>query len=224
MPYFNNHEINLLFIHIPKTGGTSLEFYFSSKYNIELSNNSCYDHFINYNNIDWSKYNFNKIFLFRNIPLQHFTYKNIINNKHILNINFDDNNLKIITVVRNPYYRIISDLFWLQFIDLNTKSEEVFIKIKEYLYSNYLDNHNIPQYLFLIDHNEKLIDSIQILKTETLNEDMKKIGYSDFDLFVNDNQNKNIDYLTYLNKDSIELINNYYDKDFTYFNYEKIIV
>lgn len=38
MPYFNNNDINILFIHIPKTGGTSLENYFSSKFNIPLNN------------------------------------------------------------------------------------------------------------------------------------------------------------------------------------------
>jgi len=29
MPYFKNNDINLLYIHIPKTGGTSIEHYFS---------------------------------------------------------------------------------------------------------------------------------------------------------------------------------------------------
>lgn len=37
MPYFKNDTINILFIHIPKTGGTSLEEYFSSKFNIKLN-------------------------------------------------------------------------------------------------------------------------------------------------------------------------------------------
>ena len=30
MPYFKNNDVNVLFIHIPKTGGSSMELYFSS--------------------------------------------------------------------------------------------------------------------------------------------------------------------------------------------------
>ena len=40
MPYFKNDNINILFIHIPKTGGSSLENYFSSKFGIELNKKS----------------------------------------------------------------------------------------------------------------------------------------------------------------------------------------
>ena len=39
MPYFK--KINLLFIHIPKTGGTSIENYFYKKYDIERNVQSC---------------------------------------------------------------------------------------------------------------------------------------------------------------------------------------
>jgi hypothetical protein len=42
MPYFKKNNLNLLFIHIPKTGGTSIEKYFSYKYNIALNNSVIY--------------------------------------------------------------------------------------------------------------------------------------------------------------------------------------
>ena len=42
MPYFENNKVNLLFIHIPKTGGKSLENYLSKKYSIRLNRESIY--------------------------------------------------------------------------------------------------------------------------------------------------------------------------------------
>jgi hypothetical protein len=50
---------------------------------------------------------------------------------------------------------------------------------------------------------------------------MKSLGYNDFD--VNENVNKyKVDYYHYLNKSSIDLINNVYHLDFILFCYEKI--
>jgi len=61
-----------------------------------------------------------------------------------LDISFN-NNLKIITIVRNPYTRIISDLFHFKLIKEYTLSTDIFEIIKKYLYDENLDNHNVPQ-------------------------------------------------------------------------------
>ena len=42
MPYFKNNETNILFIHIPKTGGTSVDIYLSKKFDIPLNNKSLF--------------------------------------------------------------------------------------------------------------------------------------------------------------------------------------
>ena len=114
MPYFKNDNINILFIHIPKTGGTSLEKYFSNKFKIELNNKSLFN-FIKTNNKNI------KI----NSSLQHLTYNKIVQyNNKLFNVDF--NNIKIITIVRNPYERIISDLFFFKLININTPKKKVF--------------------------------------------------------------------------------------------------
>uniref|UniRef100_A0A6C0LJ38 Sulfotransferase domain-containing protein n=1 Tax=viral metagenome TaxID=1070528 RepID=A0A6C0LJ38_9ZZZZ len=211
MPYFKNDTINLLFIHIPKTGGSSVEFYFSNKFDVPLNNNSLYL-FID-----------DEIKLTKNIlvtsSLQHLTYNQMIQNNHLFNIDFND--IKIITIVRNPYKRIISDLFYLEKINSTTSSEEAFDIINDYLVSDDVDNHNIPQYKFIIDENNKIISNISILKTETLTNNMNDLGYADFDRHDNVNINK-VNYFDYLNNKSIEVINDFYHLDFVFFNYNKI--
>lgn len=74
----------------------------------------------------------------------------------------------------------------------------------------------------IIDSSGNLPENLTIIKTETLNKDMHDIGYTDFKLFLNRNANRDIDYFNLLNNDSIELINNYYLKDFEIFQYQMI--
>lgn len=210
MPYFKNNKTNVLFIHIPKTGGSSLEAYFSKKYNIPLDSKALYM---------WSDKEQNKKITI-NSSLQHTTYQTIIKYKSAFNI--ETNGITIITIVRNPYERLISDLFHWKKIVQDTSKETVFQVIKTYLLNDDLDNHNIPQYVFITNDNKKIIHNIHVLHTETLKTNMHNLGYTDFD--NRDNTNSiNVDYYKYLNNDSIKLINDFYDYDFTLFNYTKQI-
>ena len=210
MPYFKNNEINILFIHIPKTGGSSLENYFSFKYNISLDDKSLFCKLIESNHD-----------IIINSSPQHMTYQTILQYQKEFSIDF--NNIKIITIVRNPYERIISDLFFLKKITIDNKKEEIYDIIKIYLLSDDLDNHNIPQHTFITDSNKVLIPDLIVLRTETLTNDMHNLGYDDFDIYANANANKEINYYQFLNDDSIKLINEFYDYDFELFNYKRII-
>jgi len=213
MPYFKNKDINLLFIHVPKTGGSSLDTYFSSKFNIPLNNKSLF-HFIK-----------DKQLLNENIKikssLQHITYNQIVKYSKIFNIDFD--NIKIITIVRNPYERFVSDLFYFSLITTDSTKEAVFDILHNYLISDKYDNHNIPQHTFITNDKGEIIENIHILKTESLTNEMKVLGYIDFNIYDNVNINK-VNYYNYLNNESIEIINKFYHLDFILFNYNKISV
>lgn len=202
MPYYKNK--NLLFIHIPKTGGTVIHksiIKYTSQTLYSKQNNSLLD------------------FPYNKTSLQHQFYTTLYKFKNKLNINF--NNTKIFTVVRNPYNRIISDLFWYNLINENSTAEQVYDIIKNnYLYRDDLDSHNEPQYKFIVDENSELIKNIKIFNTETLNESNDELNQ-----FLGININikrivRNKDYSNYLNKDSISLINFFYKKDFELFNYK----
>jgi hypothetical protein len=211
MPYFKNDTVNLLLIHIPKTGGTSQEQYFSKKYNIPLNDRSLYMF------LDEEQKRKHNIHI--NSSLQHLTYNTLVQYKEFFGINFD--NISIIACVRNPYERIMSDLFFFDKITIHNSAAEVFAVIKDYINSTNLDNHNIPQYLFITDDKRALIPTIKILRTETLTDDMIKLGYTDFNVHVLRNKTP-AQYYPYLNRDSINLINEFYDYDFTLFNYKKL--
>ena len=72
--------------------------------------------------------------------LQHQYYTTLYKYRNLLNINF--NNIKIFTIVRNPYDRIISDLFFYSLIKKEDNSDKVFKIIKNNYIVKMFDNHN----------------------------------------------------------------------------------
>lgn len=200
MPYFRNVSApifdeaatsggtgDILFLHIPKTGGTSVENYFYKKYAATLQRN--------FLTLYGTKHGYNS-------ALHHMTYREIkaaIENGRdniFKRINLSSPNLVIITIVRNPYHRILSELFSSKRLPIigNVTSEMVECAIDKYLdYTNAPprddNNHRIPQIDFFIDavtdieraraegrEHPRLI----ILQTELLTEQMRDLGFTDF--------------------------------------------
>ena len=211
-PKYSNNSLDLpkhiLYIHIPKTGGSSFENYLNTKYKQSLFGAQIYNIFT--------------INEYKDITLQHQFYNTIYKYKDIVNVNFD-NELKIITIVRNPYNRLVSDLFYNNLINKYTNVLKVYCILRDYIYSNNYDNHNVPQYKFITNENDELINDIIIFRTETLTNDIINYGFTDYNNRIDNKgieDNKN--YLNYLNSDSINLINQFYKKDFELFNYSMI--
>ncbi len=203
MPLFN--KLKLFFIHIPKTGGTSVEEYLYKKTNTQKTINTFHS--------DKCGVKLNKH------TLQHSTFTELVRCKN--NLDFNINKLKIFTVVRNPYERLVSELFYIGKINLQSDKQMVENEIISYLNDDYhYDNHKLPQYKF-ITYNDKIVNNITIMKNETLNDDMHKYNFTDF----NENHNKThkgkINYMELLSDNAKNIIYKYYEKDFELFNYDK---
>jgi hypothetical protein len=209
MPYFKENQ--LLYLHVPKTGGMSIEEYFFHKYSIEKNERSIYG---------WYFDRPNKIRVPNERSLQHFTYKEILQHKQYFHFDIKT----ILISVRNPYDRMISEMFWNQRINLDSTPNEVADAIYEYLYvdTDIRDNHKLPQSDFCLDLNGNMLENIQIVKTETLERDMFSYQYTDFNLHMNIcKSGKYVDYKKYLNHRSLQMIQTYYGKDFEMFGYSK---
>lgn len=204
MPLFR--KSNVLLIHIPKTGGSSLEDYFINIYQKKCTFQTLLT-------------KFTSVTINGHSP-QHCTYSELYEFKEYFDINFDT--LTIITAVRRPYDRIISDMFYFHLLNIDDTSEIVEKKMKEFIESpNNYDNHKKPQIDYLL-HEGKINPKIKILKTETLTNDMYNLGYTDFDVNTNTTFKDKVDYMSYFNRNSLDYINTLYSEDFERFNYEKL--
>jgi len=211
MPYFKKNNINLLFIHIPKCGGTSIEKYFCKNFNF------------NYDKSVWYTVNYP----YNDHSLQHTTYQEIKNDP--INFVIDNNNLNIITCIRNPYTKFISALFFNNLININDfKDTNKITNILNNIITDLkkdktiYDNHFLLQTKFL-KINNKIDENIIILRNENLIDMMKNIGYSDFNYYENKNTKISEEiYYLFINENTLNILNLYYDDDFKTFNYEKL--
>jgi hypothetical protein len=206
MPYFK--ELNVLFIHVPKTGGSSLEIYFLKKNRNIKENIECIDILITDENTDMGH------------SYQHCTYRELLINADKFKIDFNDK-LKKISIVRNPYERLISDLYWNKIINNMSTPMDIENGIKEYFKNEYFyDNHKLPQYDMIKNITNKIDDDIIILRTESLTDDMHKIGFDDFHEYENKTPNKQT-HINFLTEESKNMIYEYYKIDFDSFGYTK---
>ena len=216
-------SLDLIFVHIPKTGGSFIEGKLK-KINKELTDND-------------------------EIFGGHYSIDTIINNFNIDDISLYNS----FCVVRNPYSRIISAYNYLKQTEKRHKNDREEWKelgspssITDFIcsiYSKYKNNelsvinphnwHFQQQYKFVVNDLEKKDILCNILKYENLNKDFEKFmelykkRENIYDLFNNEIY-KNIkikpdyDILNILSFNDISMINEIYKEDFLLFEYDNI--
>jgi len=198
---FGNYgNINLKFIHIPKTGGTSIEnfgFFYGFK---------------------WGKVDKNYYNRFKTTSpgsIWHATLPTLPDE-------FYDGYDKF-CVVRNPYDKILSSVYCGFRSSYPETKEDFNSEIK----TNILSNNNIHyarQYDYVYKDGEKIVQ--HVLRFDNLKSEIENLllSYgikSDFNIKSNQSHTKKYTVLD-ISPDSLELINKFYDKDFESFGYEKI--
>lgn len=196
----------IIFVHIPKTGGQSIESMFDFKE---------------------GKQNFfcrieNEL---KTIEYTHYTLEML---KKEINVNL----FFSFSFIRNPYERLVSQYFFRPkdgpfFKRLNLKKfsfEDFIVGLQQYkmtyLYENfYFECHIMPQYKFLIDTNLKSVDFIG--RYENYNKDieflMKNLKIDS--KLIHKNKTNHNDYRFYYNNETKKIVEYLYKKDLEKFSY-----
>lgn len=215
------HSLKVIFIHIPKAGGTSIENLICDfpLYRYKLVNK--YNWYGNIKN-DHIKY-----------ELDHSTMAYLKNN-----CKYFDNTYFSFSVVRNPYARLVSEYHYCKFKysryikNLNNFKEFVFeIKdkfndiLKEKEKNHLYVSHYLPQYIFthnyrklqIVDKVYKLEnlknDWIEICKKLNIEKELIKIEKNSTDFSYN--------YEDYYTEELKEIVYELYKDDFEIFSYDK---
>ena len=214
MPYFELDETrHLLHVHIPKTGGTSINNYFWETY--PTAKSRLYGRIGRYPTV-----------------LQHLTLEQILNDEAYFGVRSSD--CDVLAVVRDPYSRMLSELAYSRMIDDSIRSndsirERTFralqslladFSMNPYVHGGRLrpqsDYVKVPE-RFRESFRES--DRIKILRTETLQGDMRALGFVDFSKRDNATGAHRVDPFEYFDDRSVALINSVYRADFDAFGY-----
>lgn len=199
MPVFSKENESILFVHIPKCGGSSISKVFQ-KNNWEES-------------FSVRGKSLSEIEYLKSSP-QHYHGEIIKNIFEISKFN------KIFTIVRNPFNRLKSEFYWQlnNEISTNKSPEDWFNNVLEkYNQNNYIyDNHIRPQ-------NEFILEKIHIFKLE---EGLKKVYEYIFDqrfLFIKEPKLKNMKYDHLIEGQFLKIkskVEDFYSKDYELLKYK----
>jgi hypothetical protein len=241
-----NHEKNIIYFHIPKTGGTYIQTILNDYYDFTSYNKLIrpdFEIFNKYNKFkinslkDYSRINpyCNRLFGVNN----YFSGSEETINMTTLDKKKWKEAYKF-TFVRNPYTRFISSWNYIlstpaiseNLIDNDTYSKfenlEYFIDHRDEL-SDIAYNHVFLMQYEQIINSEGINDMDYIGKQENLEDNLKevlnKVGFRDINHIRNEGINKNkIDYnyyKTYYTEEVFNFVNIFFEKDFDEFGYKR---
>jgi hypothetical protein len=219
-----------IFVHIPKTGGSSVEEFIMDYYGYERNECLLVHGFGTDLNVKES--------YFTPYPMMHYKLDKIVRIAERNKVKVDDT-WTIFSIVRNPYYKFLSELFFVQFSSLRyhhhmvpkvNKEGLINSCVDEYFkhptaFSTYHSNHSLPQYKFFenVDVNYKIFkfeEGLENIITQLGFEIKKKLPH-----LLNVSEYDNVpkpNYKEMLTSYLIDTVNTKYQKDFELFGYEML--
>jgi hypothetical protein len=218
-----------IFVHIPKTGGSSVEEFIMNYYGYKR-NECLLVHGFSVD-LDFKESHFVPY------PIMHFKLKTILRIAEANKAQID-NSWNIFSIVRNPYYRFLSEVFFSNYTSLkhnyhmlpdSAKAMYLDSCVDEYFNhsakNSYHSYHSLEQYKFFEDVDV----NYQIFKFEEgLENIIKKIGFKanePLPHMLNVSVYANVpkpNYSKMLTPYLVETINTKYKKDFEVFGYEML--
>ena len=202
MPFFQDRDTAVLYIHVPKTGGTSVEQYLSRRFRAPLGERTLYSG------------------RRRGGSLQHQPLSRLERDPRVAEAMRTAKNRVCFATVRCPYDRAVSDLLWSGRITPGASRGQVETALRRYLSETHeaTDYHNATQVSF-VDAADTRAD---IIKLEELGEGMRRLGFTDFD-----DRRKNMSlgrdtYREFLSAEARGIIEDAYGDDFEAFGYARV--
>jgi len=224
------HDLNSVFIHIPKTGGTSIEETLIK--DAEFRDWKIKDDKNWYGNVESPSNLYSTKYCYE---LDHSTLRYMKSNcKHYNNSYFK------FAFVRNPYARLVSEYNHCKYGYSRFIRKKEFDSFEEFVYilkerfqfvleneqkNHWLISHYLPQYKFTHNYQDKLLVDF-IGKLENIEEDWNYINEKlniKKELLKSEKYSSgfNYDYESYYTPKLKEIVYELYEKDFIYFDYEK---
>ena len=223
----------LVYIHVPKTGGASVEDFLLDKFNYERSVLSLTDGIGILKVKNGTNDGFETMY-----PYMHYTLPQVIKVASKSNVKVD-NSWNVFSIVRNPYYKFLSELFFISpsplihhYHTLPNKidkdrliDESIDSYFDSKLNERFHSNHSLPQYKFFdgTDINYKIFKF-----EEGLINIMGKLGFDAKDNFPHRLNMFHIsgsprpNYKDVFTPYLIEVVNERYQKDFEMFKYNML--